>query len=389
MSALLPLAAAVSELNIFTELGYTTREFFKRPHVLKSVSYESALLLLHYSEKLLPNRISPSYRNHFALYRTNNALILVRSETTLIYSDHDASLEYDLIEPVECARASCVDDNRWTVSFDRIKYSNARPAFLKSFLICSGEWWYFDKGVCLNGISSYVKNTQCASMFIYLELHAARKVIQQQQLDFQNRLLRHKKHLYPQFLTNVQQTVATLPPPIVTKTNITQQQSASSSSPYLSSSSSFSILTNNNNNNNTNKNKEKTTNTITTTTSSSSSRPEISVENNKYYRKKDDDDDNDDGGGDKFIDETEKRLKIINEITTLNADITSTINTNARQLIVENDAVTVPKVEFFAMVPSLYWFQMRSKELCSGDITYFLPTTNALPPPLPFYLNNY
>jgi len=120
---------------------------------------------------MLPNRNGPAYRNHFALYRTNDALVLVRSETTLIYDDHDATLEYDVIKPIRAMRANSGDNDNWAISLDRIEYSNAEPDFLTAFLICSGEWWYFDRGVCLNGLSSYHKNSQCVSMFAYMELH--------------------------------------------------------------------------------------------------------------------------------------------------------------------------------------------------------------------------
>ncbi|XP_039299749.1 LOW QUALITY PROTEIN: zinc finger protein 62 homolog [Nilaparvata lugens] len=92
-------------------------------------------------------------------------------------------------------RTSCVDDS-WLVSYDTIEYSNAKPeSFATYSLLCWGEWWYFDRGVCLNGITAYERGTVCDSMFIYLELHPKIKLVrplqqQQQQQQPQNLNLR-------------------------------------------------------------------------------------------------------------------------------------------------------------------------------------------------------
>lgn len=175
MSALLPLSA--NEINVCAEYGYSTRSFDKRPWVVISDEYKSVLFLVYRQTRRLPNRL-PNYRNHFTLFSDGKTVVIVRTETTLVHRDNDAVLTYDCVRPNDLEtdrfRAKSGD---WTVSFDRISYSNQRPVtFIGYELQCSGEWWFYDRGVILNGVTRYVRDGICESMFIYYELHPTYRV---------------------------------------------------------------------------------------------------------------------------------------------------------------------------------------------------------------------
>lgn len=171
MSALLPISAV--ELNLNAEYGYSTREFSKVPNVYVSNNYKSCLILAYNQSKPIENRID-DYRNHFTLFRSDDTIIVVRSETNLIHADNDAILVYDVITPTDGFRSSY---KNWNVSFDKITYSCDRPdTFVGYSLIGSGEWWFFDNGIILNGKSGHTHNKICQSIFIYYELHVDHKI---------------------------------------------------------------------------------------------------------------------------------------------------------------------------------------------------------------------
>lgn len=185
MSALLNTSA--SEINVCAEYGYSVREFSKQPRVLVCNDYQSCFMMVHYQDAILPNR-HPDFRNHFTLFRGKDSILVVRVETTLVYNDNDAVLMYDSIrvssDATDRMRASSKVD--WDLSFDRnITYSNERPANFTDYqLVGSGEWWFFDRGVVLNGITKYVEDCNCLSLFIYYELHpkfVLRRTMKQQQ----------------------------------------------------------------------------------------------------------------------------------------------------------------------------------------------------------------
>lgn len=175
MSAL--LAITTVELNICAEYGYSSRVFNKYPYVYQTDTYTSSLFLVYRQPEYLENRID-RFRNHFALYRNDTSVCIARTETLLQHSDNDAIITYDIITP----KANV--DNRlrtqyknWTVSFDRIEYSCEFPDFLSYKLIGTGEWWFFDDGICLNGLTSYDKlDTCCETLFVYYELHTQNKI---------------------------------------------------------------------------------------------------------------------------------------------------------------------------------------------------------------------
>lgn len=160
------------ELDIYQQNGVNTRRFNKTPCFPKVSNYTASLFLMYISETRLPF-LMENYSNHFALYsndkdlnKTKDNIIIVRSETSLIYSDIDAILEYHSISLVKCRKTKKCE---WIVSYDDIEFNNNRPtSFDGYYLLCSGEWWYFDKGIILNG--HFVEKDKNYSMFIYYEL---------------------------------------------------------------------------------------------------------------------------------------------------------------------------------------------------------------------------
>lgn len=175
MSAFLQNEA--QELNINAEYGYSVREFSKVPHVYMSDNYKSCLILSYQQGKNIAHR-KDDYRNHFTLFRSDTSIIVVRTETTLEHADNDAVLEYDVITP----SPDIFDRYRsryesWCISFDKITYSGHRPdTFVDYTMIGSGEWWFYDNGIILNGKSGYTPNERCQSIFIYYELHVDHKI---------------------------------------------------------------------------------------------------------------------------------------------------------------------------------------------------------------------
>lgn len=186
MSALLPMLKEtdIYELNVNAEYGMITRRFNKNVNVSVSDNYKSAMFLV-YTLKFLPKFTSlinqrafvlPNrrrrYRNHFTMFGNRDTLIIARSETTLIHADTDAIIMYDIIKPKICSRAT-ITSTPWVVSFDTIDYTNAPPKNFATFdLISSGEWWYFDRGVILNGVTAHSSGHFCNDMLVYYELHA-------------------------------------------------------------------------------------------------------------------------------------------------------------------------------------------------------------------------
>lgn len=161
------------ELNLFEEYGIDTRSFNKNIRVKTSSDYQSVLFLLLECEKKIPN-FMPDYRNHCTLYAnyTDKSILICRSETTRILTDIDAFIEYTHITPIISRNNHCGD---WSISFDKISYSNKKPDSFSEFTcICEGEWWYFDKGVCIVGTKTFNPNLMPNTnkyCFIYYELH--------------------------------------------------------------------------------------------------------------------------------------------------------------------------------------------------------------------------
>lgn len=173
-----------ADIKLNQELGTSSRSFSGKVRVSRNRDYQSILVLVYFDtrddndpgvsssfgfispSKKFPNRM-PSYRNHFCVYTgLNDTLLIVRSETTLCYDDHDAILQYDLLT-LSDNMFTTMCRKRWMISYDSCSStSTKRPDdFLNYTLCCSGEWWYFDKGIILNGTH---EKYPC---FIYYELH--------------------------------------------------------------------------------------------------------------------------------------------------------------------------------------------------------------------------
>lgn len=192
-------------ININAEHAYTSRKFLKKPIIQISTNYKAALFLTYSQTKSLPNR-KKLYRNHFTMFLNHKdfEILICRTETTQVYVDNDAIILYQRIglSKDETMRFTNNDISEWAVSFDKeITYSSCEPTDFDNFeLLCSGEWWYFDRGIVLNGSTRYVRyenNTKtttnsegidvivetcnaqtlplmanlCKSIFIYYELY--------------------------------------------------------------------------------------------------------------------------------------------------------------------------------------------------------------------------
>lgn len=169
MSAFLPIEA--KKINLCADYGFSSRVFNDVPNVYRTVNYKSCLCLKHSQEEILPNRID-QYRNHAGVYVNDTHVVIVLTETTIILPDNDAILEYYVIKPTTSFRG---EYGKWEISFDEIDFSAEKPNFiLEDYkLIVSGEWWLFDRGVIINGVSAYDPDpdSKCLSILIYFELH--------------------------------------------------------------------------------------------------------------------------------------------------------------------------------------------------------------------------
>lgn len=196
-------------ININAEHAYTSRKFLKKPIIQISTNYRAALFLTYSQTKSLPNRKN-LYRNHFTMFlnRQQFEILICRTETTQVYVDNDAIILYQRIglSKDETMRFTNHDISEWAVSFDKdITYSSSEPTDFDNFeLLCSGEWWYFDRGVVLNGWTRYVQyesddktNTEgidavvetcdvqplplmanlCKCIFIYYELYPELEIV--------------------------------------------------------------------------------------------------------------------------------------------------------------------------------------------------------------------
>lgn len=149
------------EFDIHAEYATPNRTFKKIPTIHRATTtFNAALFMLYQQEKPLPNA-EAIYRRHFVLYtnQRDNQLLLVRVNTTQDFIDTDAVLMYDNIKLSDklADRLINTEFKNWAVSYDRnIKYTSLKPDDLIDYeMLCSGEWWYFDRGIILNGITRY------------------------------------------------------------------------------------------------------------------------------------------------------------------------------------------------------------------------------------------
>lgn len=328
MSALLPISERVYELNLCAEHGYTYREFKRSVRVYQSSDYKSALFLVYVTYRnTLPWRKTP-YRNHFTLYRSADSVLVVRSETTLKFQDHDAALHYDVITPTESYRANTACD--WTVSFDKIEYSNKRPSFVTYSLVCSGEWWYFENGVILNGVTAYEKDATCGNMFVYYELHPKYEIVtaavqRNHRSGAQSRLLAAAS------------SSSSLPPFLAGRTGTAAD--ATTTPPTHSSDASGAT--------------DADSTTTTTQERVAPPRPNTRTRLSSFL--------------------ADSPAYVVRGATTLNSSIAPIVNTLTRPVIRANDTRELPDLDTRNVVPSMFWFVQRSKEFNAKSIAYFLP----------------
>lgn len=175
MSCLILDREGSKELNLYSNIGYNTRQFNDYVRVpIRNKTDSSFFIKWNSGSCKLPNRKNP-YRNHFKLYSNKNSIIIVRCESTLIFKDTNAILNYEVIECLDDYKLySSYDSNLWEVSYDRIKFSNQLPPrneLATYYLQYTGEWWFFDKGIILNGIGSVTNiGKPTNNAFIYYEL---------------------------------------------------------------------------------------------------------------------------------------------------------------------------------------------------------------------------
>lgn len=376
MSALLPLKA--TELNILAEYGYSYRRFYKYPYVCSPINATSTLFLVHHQNEPIPNRIR-NYRNHFVLYTSIDCIVVARTETTLILTDNDAIINYDIIKPLpdvgDRFRAKC---STWDVSFDRMVYSSEKPSNLSNFeMLCNGEWWYYDKGIILNGQTRYENNKPTRSIFIYYEFHTKCNV----RMPNKQAIMPMNPYIGIQQPPSEQSTMAMT----TTTTTTTNPPPPTTTLPTET----FDEYNNR-------KNLSTTTNTLPVERLTSFDLYNQSMRLNS--------------GGDILpqlpITKDSLAQNILNLATaaaaansnnlssisfilppqprqnspfiittqqqkTLHPSILPYANSTPRRT--ENDLVQIPEIQYEAIIPSLYWFETRSEELRSGDITQFLP----------------
>lgn len=305
MSALLPIDTV--ELNLNAEYGYTTREFSKVPRVYVSDNYNSCLVLAYSQIGNIENRKS-EYRNHFTLFRNDKSIIIARTETTFVHADNDAIITYDIISPIEKYRSTF---KNWVVSFDKISYSSAQPAsFVGYSLVCSGEWWFYDNGIILNGTSGYKHGSMCLSMLIYYELHVDHKIT-----------------------ISSNDALISMPPTIevVLKLGNTSSESVTISKPTHAS-----------------------TSTTTTPPMTNSNIESQTVTDTSDYL-------------------TRLKPPPTFNLSSIPSTLLPSINATVRPFIGQNENTKSKNVVNKSVIPSLYWFNARCSELCRGNIEYFKP----------------
>ena len=311
------------ELNINAEYNTNFRQFDRRKISYKiKNSYDSCLFLIYLQQQqnfFLPNRLK-DYKMHFSMYQNNDSLIIVKTETSLHLPDQDAIVNYEIIKPLIGCRTVCCNES-WRVSYDKIEFSRIKPSsFITYSLICSGEWWRFDKGIILNGIRAFDKYEKCKSIFIYYELHS----IDNLKIQTQSLLSQQQQQQQQQQQSSENATIeSTLAASEFTLNSFLQKFSLKKNAllPPISSSSSSSSLSQNN---------PPTITTTTTTTESTTTAAAAAEKKNP---------------------------------TTLEE------NSNDDEII--QFSLTKNKLKY--IVPSLYWFNARKLELDKGDLIYFIP----------------
>lgn len=362
MSCLLNISA--NKIDMGTEYGYTTRQFAKTPRVPVTDNFKSCLFLFYKQHAAINNRIK-NYRNHFNLYTNRkNTIIIVKTETTLIIPDNNSILTYDTLtlsdKEADRFRTNNIGyaSNNWDVSFDRITYSAKKPESLSKFeLLISGEWWFFDKGVVLLGKTSFVPRMTCLNVLIYYELHPRYRVFPS--LPFMSSI----KPPWSKFSQTEDFFNSHGPLPDIASDPLKNLNPFSFN--IDTSAKNFSLGNGNFANKTTalnseiNEKSQETTNNTSPNTAANS--PENSGQNG---------DDNNNSSSNNNEASAAQRYT---ELSSLNSKILPTINSTFSPFITKNDKIEYPNIQYKAIMPSLYWFHERERELMNGNISYFLP----------------
>lgn len=335
-----PLASSSLPFNdiiLNKETGINARSFHGNVNVARHKHYQSILMLVYNNLKkpplIFPNRVTP-YRNHFCVYTgLDDSVIIVRSETTLRYQDHDAVLQYDVLKLSDNALTTTCR-KRWIISYDTCVSSTTQcPSnFLNYVLCCSGEWWFFDRGIILNGTQDR------HSLLIYYELHA--------KYQFKRR-----------------ETIGSSSFPNLSNGNTTGPTSSSLSSLLDSRAKlpKFAQLISENldlvNDDaiaaaDGNRQRSMTTTSNDTTNGTLNTHDAVVVVN----------------VADRQIDATTNDDKRRN--TNVSEESPSSSSSYS-----DFEAIPVPRPRLSTLLPSSWWFIERDKELQKGDISYFIPTS--------------
>lgn len=308
-------------IDILKENGINTRTFSKVPHVPDVDDYTACMFLTYTSETILP-KTNANYRNHFCLYTNDQSkmseksIIIVRSETSLIFPDTDAILQYQKITPIT---TQTVRECQWDICYDKIKYNNEKPKSFKNFYLnCSGEWWYFDKGVILNG--TYVdKQTQTEyTKFIYYELKPKFAISKTQKTQTPQLVLKSSNE-FSDFLSNLNRLGTTLNP--AEKTTVTDIPTKTTTA--ISEKNNTKIVSTNETN---------------------------QIVQNCHTK------------ADELQTET---------IDVLPSNFTNYFTLSNQSIITQNYSTKVLINKYQCIIPSLFWLNQRNEELKRKDLSYF------------------
>ena len=164
-------ASKINTIDLFADYGLATRAFSKLPFRIVCESYVSSLFIVYTASQShhdLKYRKTSKYRNHFAMYTsfTSREIVIARAETSLQLQDLDVFIEYDHIILKESGSQGTFGNI--DVCYDDIEFRQKKPDFFQAFeLLCTGEWWNWDKGIILNGRTA-LNNL---AIFVYYELH--------------------------------------------------------------------------------------------------------------------------------------------------------------------------------------------------------------------------
>lgn len=214
-------------MSLFHDYGHARRQFSKHTQVTPNVRYKSCLFLVYEQfEGAIANLIK-KYRHHFNLFVNDDSVLIALNDTNYHDIDNESTIMYFVITVSgDINNRWATSHGNWRVSFDKeFVFETKCPNFIldKYRLLCSGEWWYFDKGYVLNGLSAFDANRcRCpsSSFLIYFEFHTDCSILQANNCATQNRTFHIKVNYHdppPQvpltpFMTPIQPKLYTASP---------------------------------------------------------------------------------------------------------------------------------------------------------------------------------